>query len=159
MLSSSPALRHTGAWEDLKSLCEHPSSLLLHPCSGPSLKHHSRSRVSISFITHSVVHGMEAPVLSPATICPGQLCLAELQAPDFSGTPPCSALAPNPQPQLCPCLDLSSSLTTHPTPTIWTNVFWRLSGHLFPGLLFPLGATERLAGQGRSWPSGWSFST
>lgn len=50
-------------------------------------------------------------MVSQATVCPGQPCLAELQAPGFQGTPgsdepPCSALEPISQSLLSPCLEL-----------------------------------------------------
>lgn len=57
-------------------------------------------------------------MVSQATICPGQPCLAEFQAPIFQGTPgsdkpPCSTLEPIPQPPLSPW-----SFSSHFSPRI-----------------------------------------
>lgn len=57
-------------------------------------------------------------MVSQATVCPGQPCLAELQAPGFQDTPgsdepPCSALEPISQSPLSPCPNFPFRLSLH----------------------------------------------
>lgn len=122
-----------------------------HPCSSPSMEHHSRSRGSaLSSPILPCTEWRPAPVVSQATVCPGQRCLAELQAPGFQGTPgpdepPCSALEPIAQSRLSPCPELSlPPLTTHPAFAIWANSLQRLP---FP-LSISLEDVEKSAGLG-----------